>query len=107
MSRRAANTDVFSAIADPTRRRLLDLLAGGAQPVNQLAERFRVSLSAVSQQLRLLREADLVAVQRVGRQRWYRLNALPLARVAAWVATYERFWREKLDALEEHLRDNP
>ena len=106
MSRRLATTDVFSAIADPTRRRLLELLSKGAQPVNDLADRFKVSLSAVSQQLRLLREADLVTVQRVGRQRWYRLNARPLEQVADWVADYERFWQEKLDALGEHLKEN-
>jgi DNA-binding transcriptional ArsR family regulator len=107
MSRRTANTDVFYAIADPTRRRLLDLLSKGAQPVNDLARSFKVSLSAVSQQLRLLREADLVEVQRVGRERWYRLNAKPLERVADWVADYQRFWREKLNALDEHLKRNP
>ncbi len=107
MSRRPATTDVFSAIADPTRRRLLELLAKGARPMGELARPFRISLSAVSQQLRLLREAHLVEVQRVGRERWYRLNARPLEEVADWVAIYERFWREKLDALGEHLRDNP
>jgi DNA-binding transcriptional ArsR family regulator len=107
MSRRSANTDVFYAIADPTRRRLLDLLSKRAQPVSELARRFKVSLSAVSQQLRLLREADLVEVQRVGRERWYRLNARPLERVADWVADYERFWHEKLNALDEHLKGNP
>jgi DNA-binding transcriptional ArsR family regulator len=107
MSRRPANTDVFYAIADPTRRRLLDLLAQRSQPVSGLARRFRVSLSAVSQHLRLLRDADLVQVERVGRQRWYRLNAKPLERVSDWVADYERFWRQKLDALGEHLRNNP
>jgi DNA-binding transcriptional ArsR family regulator len=107
MSRRSVTTDVFSAIADPTRRRLLDLLAKGPQPVNDLAGKFRVSLSAVSQQLRLLREADLVEVQRVGRERWYRLNARPLERVADWLVIYQRFWQEKLDALDQHLKDNP
>src|SRR5438270_12444878 len=103
MSRQPASTDVFHAIADPTRRRLLDLLAKGAQPVNELAGRFRISLSAVSQQLRLLREAKLVNVESVGRQRWYRLNPRPLKRIADWVAFYERFWQQKLDALDQHL----
>ena len=107
MSRRPASTDVFYAIADPTRRRLLDLLAKESRPMGELAKRFRVSLSAVSQHLRLLRQADLVEVQRVGRERWYRLNARPLERVADWVTVYERFWHEKLDALGEHLKGNP
>src|SRR6516164_9853823 len=106
MSRRPASTDVFYAIADPTRRRLLDLLTTEARPMGELARRFRVSVSAVSQHLRLLRQADLVLVQRVGRERWYRLNAKPLERVAGWVAIYERFWHQKLDALGEHLKEN-
>ncbi len=107
MARRPANTDVFTAIADPTRRRLLDLLAKQPQPVGDLAKRFGVRLSAVSQHLRLLREADLVTVELVGRERWYRLNAQPLERIADWLSRYETFWQEKLDALGEHLRDNP
>jgi DNA-binding transcriptional ArsR family regulator len=107
MSRRLANTDVFSAIADPTRRRLLDLLGGGDQSVNSLAGNFEVSVSAISQHLRLLREVGLVTVHRSGRERWYRLDAKPLRRVVDWVAHYERFWEEKLDALGEHLERNP
>jgi DNA-binding transcriptional ArsR family regulator len=107
MSRRLAHTDVFSAIADPTRRKLLDLLGHGDQHVNTLAGEFDITLSAVSQHLRLLREAGLVTVQRSGRERWYRLNAKPLQDVADWVAHYARFWRDKLDALGSHLEENP
>jgi DNA-binding transcriptional ArsR family regulator len=107
MSRRHAHTDVFFAVADPTRRRLLDLLGLGDQHVNTLAGKFDITLSAVSQHLRLLREAGLVTVERSGRERWYRLNAKPLEEVADWVGHYERFWAEKLDALGKHLEDNP
>jgi DNA-binding transcriptional ArsR family regulator len=107
MSRRKVTTDVFSAIADPTRRSLLDLLRQGERTVLDLAGAFEVTLSAISQQLRLLREVGLVRVRKVGRERYYRLNAGPLQSVAVWVDFYERFWQDKLDALGEHLQRNP
>jgi DNA-binding transcriptional ArsR family regulator len=107
MSRRRANDDVFHAIADPTRRNLLDLLGQSDQTVNQLAGEFDMTVSAVSQHLRLLREAGLVTVRRAGRERWYHINGEALAVVARWVNRHEQFWREKLDALGKHLRDHP
>jgi DNA-binding transcriptional ArsR family regulator len=107
MSRRSAATDVYLAIADPTRRRLLDLLGQGEQSVMGLAESFDMTLSAISQHLRLLREVGLVSVRPVGRERFYRLSAQALVEVANWVQSYERFWRTKLDALGEHLKRNP
>ncbi len=107
MSRRAATTDVFTAIADPTRRGLLDLLGQGEQTVQGLAGRFDMTLSAVSQHLRMLREVGLVSVRRAGRERHYRLNPGPLKKVADWIAFYERFWQDRLDALGEHLKRNP
>ena len=107
MSRRLASHDVFLAVADPTRRGILDLLGGGEQPVSHLARQFGVTLSAISQHLRVLREVGLVAVRRVGRERRYRLNAEPLKEVSDWVRHYERFWQGKLDALGEHLEQNP
>jgi DNA-binding transcriptional ArsR family regulator len=106
VSRASAASDVFQAIADPTRRRILDLLSGGEQPVAELAGEFPVTLSAISQHMRVLREAGLVAVRRVGRERLYRLNAEALRDVAAWVGHYERFWGEKLAALGEQLEED-
>jgi DNA-binding transcriptional ArsR family regulator len=103
MSRRPATTDVFTAIADPTRRGLLDLLGRGERTVLALAQHFAMTLSAVSQHLRRLREAGLVKVRKVGRERVYRLDPAPLKTVADWVAFYERFWDAKLDALGRHL----
>lgn len=104
MSRADARADVFQAIADPTRRALLARLAlAGEQPSGALAAPFRVSLSAVSQHLRVLREAGLVSVRRAGRERLYRLNADPLREVADWTRAYEPFWDDKLAALGEHL----
>ncbi len=107
MSRRLANTDVFSALADPTRRKLLDLLGDGEQTVNALADEFDVSLSAISQHLRLLREVGLVMSHRSGREQRYRLCAEPLKAVMEWVGRYERFWTSRLDALGDYLENNP
>ena len=103
MSRRSAVADVFQAIADPTRRGILELLGEGEQPVTELARRFNVTLSAISQHMRVLREVGLVSARPSGRERLYRLNAAALKEVSDWVSRYEPFWRERLDALSEHL----
>ena len=99
-----ATGDVFSAVADPTRRALLDLLSQGEEPVNSLAERFAMSRPAISQHLAVLLRTRLVRSRRVGRERRYRLQPKPLEQIYDWVALYERFWTEKLGALGEHLR---
>lgn len=96
--------DVFRAISDPTRRTLLDLLASEEQPVSALVGRFEMTQPAISQHLRVLREAGLVRERRQGRQRLYRLHPEPLREAYDWLGHYERFWREKLAALGEHLR---
>jgi DNA-binding transcriptional ArsR family regulator len=105
MSRRTATKDVFQAVADPTRRRILDLLSVGEQPVTDLASRFDVTLSAISQHLGILREVGLVVGRQAGRERLYRLNAGALKEVSDWVGQYERFWRGRLAALGDHLED--
>jgi DNA-binding transcriptional ArsR family regulator len=107
MVRKNVTVDVFRAVADPTRRELLDRLAEEEQPVMALAESFDMSLPAVSQHLKLLREAGLVTERREGRQRIYTLTAGPLREVADWVSHYDRFWRIKLKNLGEHLKRNP
>ncbi len=96
--------DVFHAVADPTRRALLDLLAQSEEPVNSLAERFSMSRPAISQHLAILLRTRLVRARRVGRERRYRLQPQPLEEIYDWIALYERFWRTKLTALREHLR---
>ena len=96
-------SDVFRAIADPTRRALLDRLRAKELSVAELAAPFRMTQPAISQHLRVLREADLVRPQRVGRQQVYRLNAKPLRQVRDWAAHYERFWEHKLGALGKYL----
>jgi DNA-binding transcriptional ArsR family regulator len=95
--------DVFQAIADPTRRRLLELVSDGERPVNMLADAFPMSRPAISQHLRVLRQAGLVTERKVGRERRYRLRATPLREVRDWVRQYEWFWRERFDALGEYL----
>ncbi len=95
-------TSAFDAIADPTRRALLDILrAEGPQPAGALAQRFpQMSRPAVSKHLRLLRAARLVQVEKAGRERMYRLTAADLRQVADWVARYDGYWTERLAALK-------
>lgn len=93
----------YRAIADPHRRRILDLLAEGERAVSELGEHFDFSQPALSKHLRVLREAGLVRIRAVGRKRLYSLDAARLKPVAEWVAHYERFWNDKLDGLGELL----
>ncbi len=95
--------DVFVAIASPVRRALLATLTGGPLPVRDIAAGFSISRPAVSQHLRILKEASLVSEERVGRERRYQLNAKPLREVEQWLTHYERFWRARLDALRDAL----
>lgn len=107
MSRPSARADIFYAIADPTRRALLDQLQQGEQSVMQLAQPFAMSLPAISQHLQVLCDVELVSQSRSGRQRFYRLNPQPLKQVSDWVSQYEQFWTRKLDALGEYLEEHP
>src|SRR5881296_1490558 len=91
----------FAALADPTRRALLELLREqGSQPVGQLAQAFPVSRPAISRHLRLLRRARLVREHRRGRHRFYQLDAAPLQSVDRWLEAYRDFWRGKLHQLK-------
>ncbi|MEV5891516.1 ArsR/SmtB family transcription factor [Nonomuraea fuscirosea] len=88
---------VFTALASPARRELLRLLLDeGAQPAGRLAERFDMSRPSVSEHLKVLKDAGLVAESRRGRERHYRLEAGPLMEIRDWLSPYERFWRERL-----------
>ncbi|GJM23309.1 MAG: transcriptional regulator [Planctomycetota bacterium] len=100
-------TDVFRAVGDPHRRAILDLLAEGERAVNELLTHFDFSQPALSRHLRVLREAGLVVARAVGRQRRYSLEPQALRTVADWVAHYERFWTDKLDALGQTLEELP
>jgi DNA-binding transcriptional ArsR family regulator len=97
----------YAALAEPSRRRILDLLREGERSVNDLVARLRLSQPGVSKHLRVLREAGLVEVRPEGRRRWYTLRAAPLAEVDEWLAPYRELWSGQLDALERHLEENP
>jgi DNA-binding transcriptional ArsR family regulator len=91
----------FQALADPTRRAVLDLLrARGRQPAGVIAASFAVSRPAISKHLRLLRQAHLVQEHRRGRHRFYQLNPEPLREVDGWLEAYRSFWRHQLDQLK-------
>jgi DNA-binding transcriptional ArsR family regulator len=97
----------FSALAEPHRRQILDLLRDGERPAGELVERLTLSQPGVSKHLKVLREAGLVTVRADGKRRLYALRAEPLADVDAWLAHYRAFWSKHLDDLERHLEDNP
>jgi DNA-binding transcriptional ArsR family regulator len=93
----------FEALAEPNRRRILDLLREGERPAGDLVEALAISQPGVSKHLKLLREAGLVSVRADGQRRLYRLQPQGLAELEAWLAPYRRFWAGRLDALEDHL----
>jgi len=103
----APDLPVFRAIADPTRRAILDLLMAGERAVNDLLASFKMSQPAISQHLKVLRDAGLVAERRAGRQRLYRLEPAPLKAVHDWTAHYERYWTQKFTDLGDYLDQLP
>src|SRR5918992_934422 len=105
MARAATTTDVFNAVAEPRRRQILDVLAGGERPVNDLVSVLGVAQPQVSKHLRVLREVGLVEVREEGRQRMYRLNGKSLKPIHDWVRNYERSWEERFEALDEVLEE--
>jgi DNA-binding transcriptional ArsR family regulator len=105
MARAATTTDAFNAVAEPRRRQILDVLAGGEAPVNDLVAQLGLAQPQVSKHLRVLREVGLVEVRDAGRQRMYRLNGRSLKPIHDWVANYERLWNERFEALDEVLDD--
>jgi DNA-binding transcriptional ArsR family regulator len=95
---------VFEALADPTRRRLLELLATGERSAGELAAEFDISRPGVSRHLRVLREAGLVRARGEGQRRLYSVDPGPLEEVDAWLARWRGFWAQRLDALDTELR---
>lgn len=98
--------DVYSAVADPTRRRLLRLLADADElPLHEMTARCRMGRTAVSKHLAVLKEAGLVSDRKAGRETRYHLNAAPLREIQEWVSFYERFWTERIDHLKDLLEE--
>ena len=101
------STETFSVLAEPTRRRMLDLLLDRPRPVGELAELLELSQPGTSKHLRVLRDAGLVRVRQDAQRRWYELRPEPLTEIDAWLAPYRKFWADRLDALERRLDAMP
>ena len=102
-----ADVDVFHALANPVRRRLLELLADTPRNAGALASEFTLSRPAVSEHLQVLRRADLVTEEVRGREHLYRLSPQPLAELDDWLRPFERYWRGVLADLTDHLQEDP
>ena len=104
MARAATTSDAFNAIAEPQRREILVLLRGGQRPVTELARDLGMSQPQASKHLRVLREVGLVRVRGAGKQRLYGLDARGLRPVHEWAGSFEQFWNETFDRLDEYVR---
>jgi DNA-binding transcriptional ArsR family regulator len=100
MARAPTTTDAFNAVAEPRRRQILDALAGGERPVNELVHELGLAQPQVSKHLRVLREVGAVAVREDGRRRLYRLDGRALKPIHDWVKAYEQSWSERFDQLD-------
>jgi DNA-binding transcriptional ArsR family regulator len=105
MARAATTADAFNAVAEPRRRQILEVLAGGERPVNHLVARLGLAQPQVSKHLRVLREVGLVRVRDHGRQRLYRLNGRPLKPIHDWVKDFEDTWSERFAALDDLMEE--
>ena len=105
MARAATTTDAFNAVAEPRRRQILDVLAGGERPVNDLVSHLDLAQPLVSKHLRVLREVGLVDVRGEGRQRIYRLNGRSLKPIHDWVTPFERTWEQRFDRMDGVLEE--
>ncbi|MGN7164323.1 ArsR/SmtB family transcription factor [Paenibacillus cellulositrophicus] len=106
MTATASKHDVFQAVADPTRRQLLKLLSDQEMPVTVLSSHFPMSRTAVSKHLRILSEAGLVKERKVGRETRYRLDPGPLQELKDWYSYFERFWENKMAALQHFVESD-
>lgn len=97
--------DVFQAIADPTRREIISLLAQETLNLNAVSDKFDISRPAISKHIKILTECGLIVIKQQGRERLCEVNVEMLSEVSEWVARCTTFWTNKLDALERHLSE--
>lgn len=95
--------DVFQAIADPTRREIINMIANQSLNLNAVADKFDVSRPAISKHIKILTQCGLITIKQVGRERYCEARLQKLNEVSQWVEKYRVFWNQKLDALEEFL----
>ena len=105
MARAATTTDAFNAVAEPRRREIIAVLAGGERPVGELVTALGIAQPQVSKHLRVLREVEVVQVRDEGRRRLYRINGRALKPIHDWVKTYEQLWAERFELLDDVLDD--
>lgn len=98
-----ARRDVYQAIADPTRRAIIHMIAGQPHNMKSITEKFDMSQQAISLHVKILQDCGLVAIRQQGRERWCEARLDGLEEVSAWVAQYRQFWEQKLDSLESYL----
>jgi DNA-binding transcriptional ArsR family regulator len=106
MSSSAEKHDIFQAIADPTRREVLRILAEKELPISEITSHFTMSRTAIAKHLQILTEAELVSGRKVGREKRYRLQPESLQELKQWLSFYEQFWSNKLTKLK-HVVENP
>ena len=95
--------DIFQAIADPTRRKIIALVAGGPMNLVSIAEHFKISRPAISQQVKILNECGIVELSREGRETFCAIRPKELKKIADWAAQYQGLWMERIDAFEEYV----
>jgi DNA-binding transcriptional ArsR family regulator len=96
--------DVFQAIADPTRRQIINLIARQSMNLNAIADNFDVSRPAISNHIRILHECGIISIEQVGRERFCKIQPQHLKEVAEWIGQYQVLWEEKLDSFENYLQ---
>jgi DNA-binding transcriptional ArsR family regulator len=95
--------DVFQAIADPTRREIIDMLSRQSMNLNAIAEHFDITRPAISNHIRILNECGIVSIEQIGRERYCKVEPRQLRQVSDWIGRYESLWIEKVDAFEKYV----
>lgn len=96
--------NAWQALADPTRRKIIEHLIIGDQTINEIANEFDISRPGISKQIKILSESGLVEIETIGRERYCKLSLAPLEEIYEWVSQYEKFWNSKLDNLDSYLK---